>query len=142
MIGAHQQHYHDCTLTSWSGEPDRCRWCDTQLQGRRTVWCSNQCADRWPSNHLWTWARAVRKRTDRWRCIQCGSKTSLEVNHITPILGRHAKAGCWHHQNGLETLCHAHHLEITKQQNSERRSRLRQETATAQSQLAMDLNPE
>lgn len=43
---------------------------------------------------------------------------ALEVNHITPVLGRHAEAGCWHHQDGLEVLCHAHHVEETNRQRA------------------------
>lgn len=41
----------------------------------------------------------------------------LEVNHITPVKGRHADYGCLHHLDGLETLCGEHHLEITRQQH-------------------------
>lgn len=37
----------------------------------------------------------------------------LEVNHRTPILGRHHEFGCHHHVDGLETLCHACHVRET-----------------------------
>ncbi len=40
----------------------------------------------------------------------------LEVNHLTPILGRHAEFGCHHHLDGLETLCHRCHVAETARQ--------------------------
>lgn len=41
------------------------------------------------------------------------SDTQLEVNHITPILGRHKINGCHHHLDGTETLCRRCHLQTT-----------------------------
>ena len=43
---------------------------------------------------------------------------SMEVNHKVPILGRHAEAGCHHHLDGLETLCHRCHVEVTATQRA------------------------
>lgn len=45
----------------------------------------------------------------------------LEVNHITPVLGRHGTFGCHHHLDGLETLCHPCHLDVTAEQFGHRR---------------------
>ncbi|HEX9995161.1 MAG TPA: hypothetical protein VGB14_19715 [Acidimicrobiales bacterium] len=47
---------------------------------------------------------------------------SLEVNHINPVLGRHAVVGCHHHLDGLETLCHRCHVEETARQFGHRRA--------------------
>lgn len=49
----------------------------------------------------------------------------LEVNHITPILGRHGTFGCHHHIDGIETLCRPCHLDVTAHQfghHAERRN--------------------
>lgn len=43
---------------------------------------------------------------------------SLEVNHKTPILGRHDEGGCHHHVEDLETLCHRCHLIETARQRA------------------------
>lgn len=43
---------------------------------------------------------------------------TLEVNHITPILGRHGEFGCLHHRDGLETLCGRCHKDETRQQRA------------------------
>lgn len=40
----------------------------------------------------------------------------LEVDHITPILGRHGTFGCHHHLEGLRTLCYECHLQETNRQ--------------------------
>lgn len=48
---------------------------------------------------------------------------SLEVNHMEPILGRHAEKGCHHHLDGLETLCHACHVTETARQFGHRSRR-------------------
>jgi 5-methylcytosine-specific restriction endonuclease McrA len=61
-------------------------------------------------------ARKVAKRRDKYRCVKCGSKQKLEVNHIKPCLGKHGKKGCWHHISNLETLCHECHLVVTSEQ--------------------------
>jgi 5-methylcytosine-specific restriction endonuclease McrA len=61
-----------CTLTEWSGEPDRCRWCDTPLVGRQTAWCCTRHADLFWNSHTWTRARAVALMTGAWTCVLCG----------------------------------------------------------------------
>lgn len=43
---------------------------------------------------------------------------ALEVNHVTPIRGRHAEFGCHHHQAGLEVLCVDCHREETRAQRA------------------------
>lgn len=58
------------------------------------------------------------KRRDKYKCVKCGSKFKLEVNHIKPCIGRHGKWGCWHHVENLETLCRECHLEATRQQRA------------------------
>lgn len=43
---------------------------------------------------------------------------AMEVNHRQPVMGRHAKNGCWHHLDGVETLCHPCHLAETAAQRA------------------------
>ncbi|MCU1454052.1 MAG: 67, gp67 [Acidimicrobiales bacterium] len=42
----------------------------------------------------------------------------LEVNHVEPRLGRGYQAGCHHHLDGLETLCHRCHVQVTSAQHA------------------------
>jgi hypothetical protein len=69
---------------------------------------------------VWSVAREAAKKRDNWTCVRpdCGRRrmAGLEVNHVVPILGRHAEVGCHHHLDGLETLCHDHHLITTAEQ--------------------------
>jgi 5-methylcytosine-specific restriction endonuclease McrA len=64
-----------------------------------------------------TWER----RRARWTAArpwrdELRVELRLEVNHRTPILGRHAEFGCHHHVDGLETLCHRCHVAETARQ--------------------------
>lgn len=45
----------------------------------------------------------------------------LEVNHIEPRNGRGYETGCWHHLDGVETLCRWHHVRETIRQRQARR---------------------
>ncbi len=101
-----------CTASTWQGDPKRCRWCDAELTGRRTRWCSDDCANEYGRNHWWSWASNHCKRRNENRCeLEGCDRYSAETHHKTPILGRHNETGCHHHQDGLEALCHEHHLE-------------------------------
>lgn len=107
-----------CSAAAGPFRPDerRCDFCGKDLVGRRKRWCSDPCSKKWWTNHVYRMARKAAKRRDGYRCVKCGSRDKLEVNHIKPCLGAHAKKGCWHHLDNLETLCHEHHLEETKRQ--------------------------
>lgn len=47
----------------------------------------------------------------------------LEVNHVVPRHGQGYSAGCWNHPEGLETLCHDHHVVETRRQRHHRLGR-------------------
>lgn len=76
------------------------------------------------ANHDWGVARGTAlRRSSRdgrtARCIRPGCDAparDMEVNHITPRAGRGYALGCHHHQDGLEVLCHRHHVEVTTAQ--------------------------
>lgn len=110
----------NCSLSGWSKVPGFCRWCNAELTGRRTSWCSKACSQTFLDNHYWAFAREECLRRDQRQCIGCGADwhANLQVNHITPILGKHGKTGCWHHLDGLETLCHACHVNATNAQRA------------------------
>lgn len=114
-----------CAVLPHAGVPDVCDRCGAPLAGRQARWCSARCKERNLAEHRWTQARAARKRRDRYRCVRTGCPTpriSLEVNHIEPRNGGGYGMGCWHHQDNLETLCHAHHVETTNAQAAARRA--------------------
>lgn len=93
--------------------------CGKPLPPRRRRWCSDKCSKYYfntiYNNHDWNSARKAAKRRDKWKCVQCGSKIKLEVNHIKACLGKRG-FGCQHHLSNLETLCREHHLIKTKEQ--------------------------
>lgn len=114
----------ECSL-AFGDNPDRhCAWCGTDLPKRRRRWCSDACDNEFGRNHAWNAARPAALRRDDHRCTRegCDSRLKLEVNHRTPILGRHHEFGCHHHLAGLETLCHRHHVDVTNAQRAARRA--------------------
>ena len=121
-----------CTASAWQGESGRCHWCNAELTGRRTAWCSDACAAEFGRNHWWTSASRAARRRDDSRCVECARDPrdvyaekiaagwterdarrflTLQVHHRIPVLGRHGETGCHHHLDGLETVCLWHHLE-------------------------------
>jgi len=58
-----------------------------------------------------------------WPHYRIGTRAvEIEVNHREPLVGRGYHAGCVHHQDGLEVLCHECHVEETNRQAAERRA--------------------
>lgn len=106
-----------CTLLK--GIAGKCDWCAKELTGRRRRWCSDPCSKKFYLNHRYSDARRAAKRRDHYRCVKCGSKDTLEVNHIEPCNGKHSKFGCWHHLENLETLCHQCHVVVTNEQRAD-----------------------
>ena len=127
-----------------SQEPGTCGACGKPLEGRALWFCrsprgeaffnqgGNSCRARYMANHGWGEARRAAIKRDGG-CVRCGSSDRLEVNHIVPRNGQGYAIGCWNHLDNLETLCHAHHLEVTKMQRwpdgnpREQKSRARHE---------------
>jgi 5-methylcytosine-specific restriction endonuclease McrA len=120
--------WDDCEDSYGFNRQKRCVGCGTPLTGRQEIWCSVQCGEVFWDNHAWTNARKARLKLDHYRCVRCGAGRvgvgqrstrggGLEVNHKTPVLGKHGKNGCWHHLDGLETLCRDCHLKETADQH-------------------------
>lgn len=124
--------------------PGRCGWCGKKLRGRQKKWCSRTCDRAYVANHRWTQAKAAVKKDaayyfcananpfgmlfksgDRVRGEWHGPEGCLvftqapEVNHKSPIKGKHGTFGCHHHQDGLEVLCRPCHLAETARQREE-----------------------
>lgn len=106
----------ECVNAFGDNKKKLCAWCGKPLQGRRRRWCCNDCGDAWYRSHTWTGARGAALKRDGWKCVICGTPERLEVNHIVPRRGAGYGNGCHHHIENLETLCHAHHLEVTAAQ--------------------------
>lgn len=128
--------WDQCPVIAYDTVAGRCARCGAVLTGRRTRWCSRACELVYEENHYWNAARAACLRRDLNRCVRCGWKDvpgqlalpmgipgyfktharSLEVNHIVPRNGAGYDKGCHHHLTNLETLCHEHHVRVTKRQ--------------------------
>lgn len=113
-----------CTQLPFADDPTRCDRCGLELTGRRRRWCSQACQARHVWNHRWSRARSAAKRRDRHRCVTCGARERLEVNHIVPRVGGGYGWGCWNHLENLETLCHDCHVVVTNTQRATRRAAL------------------
>ncbi len=109
-----------------------CWVCRSPLPNRRRKkYCSDACSLLYAQNHVWSCARWAALLRDKWRCVTCGAKDkkvngkywSLEVNHIVPREGKGMTAGCHHHLDNLQTLCHTCHVKVTNQQSQARRDR-------------------
>lgn len=66
--------------------------------------------------HKWAVTRSLIRQRDDWRCVKCGSRYKVEVNHIVSVLDG---GDMWDPKN-LQTLCKTCHQRHTKQQWLER----------------------
>lgn len=113
----------ECPLAFGDNRDRLCAWCGNPLTGRARRWCSSECGMAYADNHSWSCVRPAALKRDGHKCVRCGATswsdgtyTALEVNHKDPVLGKHARAGCWHHLDGVETLCRPCHLDETARQ--------------------------
>ena len=61
------------------------------------------------------WARLRQEvlNRDNWRCVDCGRRGRLEVDHIKPM----RNDGAVYELSNLQTLCRACHFEKTAKEN-------------------------
>jgi 5-methylcytosine-specific restriction endonuclease McrA len=122
------EEYESCSLRSGvtaSMTREQCRqaricwWCGAPLTGRQVYWCGSgvhrPCEDEWRQLHDWTGARAAALARAGYQCQRCGAPAD-EVNHREPLVGRGYHAGCVHHPDNLEPLCHDCHTAETIRQ--------------------------
>jgi len=114
-----------CEASAWQGENGRCRWCNRECEGRRSRWCTDACYAAFANNHFWGPASHAAKTRDGFKCIRedCTNLRGLSTHHIVPLSTltievygetrkvKHSDGGCWHHLDGLESLCELHHWE-------------------------------
>lgn len=112
-----------CTLnlTPFADTEGVCDACGKTLTGRQKRWCSRECSFTGWKEHDWNSARRAARVRDGHKCVTCGSRQALEVNHIVPRVGEGYGWGCWNHPENLETLCHDCHVKVTKAQAEARR---------------------
>jgi 5-methylcytosine-specific restriction protein A len=58
----------------------------------------------------WKAARLMAKRRDDWRCVKCGAKGRIEVDHIQPLRA----GGAAFDLSNLQCLCPACHARKTR----------------------------
>ena len=81
------------------------------------------CVQRWRENHQWGYARPAALKRDGHQCVRDGCDVGgwklqgllVEVHHVLPRRGDTATLSCLHHLDNLETLCHPHHVEVTRE---------------------------
>lgn len=112
----------ECPRSAWRGLPGRCRWCNSELEGKRTAWCSDVCHQEFELNHIFSEGRQVVLRKARWTCERegCAVRSDLQVNHIDPVVGQGYHPSCYHHLDNLEALCRPHHQIETNAQRQHR----------------------
>jgi 5-methylcytosine-specific restriction endonuclease McrA len=59
----------------------------------------------------WRGLRLQAKRRDGWRCVRCGSRVGLEVDHVEPRARRPELALVL---DNLQTLCRSCHIDKTR----------------------------
>ena len=59
----------------------------------------------------WKALRLAAKRRDGWRCVRCGSRVGLEVDHIQP---RERRPDLALVLDNLATLCRSCHIQKTR----------------------------
>lgn len=113
-----------CMGPDWKPYSGVCGACGRTLGPRLGWFCRAPawCRDVYMSNHDWGYARGValrrssptgRKQDARCSRGDCHESNELEVNHLNPRNGAGYRLGCHHHQDGLEVLCHHHHVDET-----------------------------
>jgi hypothetical protein len=121
--------YRACPLSRWQGDAAACRWCNRMLGEDKPRFCGPPCRHVAEANHFFDKATPFVLQRDHFTCQHCGRGEGpghgLEVNHRTPIRGRHKVPGCHHHlepgpdgRGGLETLGHSCHLAVTAGQRA------------------------
>lgn len=121
-----------CSVLPYDAVGGRCRHCGKELVGQQRSWCGPVCERTYQDNHLWQFARKAALKRDGYGCVRCGTMMipAPEVNHRIPRNGQGYGKGCHHHLDNLETLCHAHHVKVTRAQRVSRarmRSRRREQ---------------
>lgn len=101
-----------------------CRHCHGPLAGRRTRFCTNECADMFGNLRDWRGLRLLAMKRDDHTCRECGKsgpRKFLEVDHIIPI----ADGGREFDLENTRTVCKDCHKVITAAWHKARRDKKR-----------------
>jgi len=132
-------------MPPWFDSPRHgcCKWCNLPVYGRAQCWhkeCKRLFEIATWINPGWNLARIGEGGSFNQNCASCGTRgwyTSMELDHITPLIADHSHIRCWMPAN-LQFLCRPCHLIKTQQDMKEiRRARKR----TAQKGLALEATP-
>lgn len=94
-----------------------CRFCETEVQGRRRTWCSDNCIREYLIRTNHQYARSAVYGRDKGVCPTCSIKTrSWQMDHIIPVC--EGGGGCG--LDNLRTLCIECHKLVTKELNRKR----------------------
>ena len=67
------------------GGKNLCRWCGTEVSGRRRTWCSEECVEEFRTNHDWAHIRYLVQKRDNGICNICKTDTielRKEINKL------------------------------------------------------------
>lgn len=86
----------------------KCLYCKGALPSKRhKKYCSVRCSDRFYDEEVkpyildWNLLRKTAKRRDKHKCVKCGARRKLQVDHIKPI----HRGGEEFNLENLQTLC-------------------------------------
>ena len=103
-------------LRSPGGTP-LCRWCRTEVGGRRRTFCSDDCVHEWKLRSSASYLRECVFKRDRGICAVCGvsakrrrnGRSQWEADHILPV-----REGGDSNLENIRTLCIPCHREVTR----------------------------
>lgn len=136
-----------CSLSPWTGDPERCRWCNERGCSRFRRFCSRECVTTYADNHMYARGRLIVLDATRAPC-QCGVGIRIEgltlphrhctscgrcegqllevgdkltVDHVDPRWGiPMGQPNCIHHLANLRPLCWSEHALKNRRMNGER----------------------
>ena len=99
-----------------------CRWCKTEVSGRRRTFCSDACVHQWRLRSSVSYLRECVFARDRGVCAICGINTKRrrqrwEADHIVAVV----EGGDSNLEN-IRTLCVPCHRRVTAELRERRRS--------------------
>ncbi len=134
----------NCSLSSWDGNENNCRYCNSELEVNKRRWCSGECLNTWRLHHRYFLSRQraiklARRKCSCLRasneprhihCADCGLCESIIIlkgniitcDHIIPRNGNKSKFSCLHHVDNLQILCSSCHQKKTTKEESYKKS--------------------
>lgn len=83
----------------------KCFYCGKKLTGRQRHYCSRKCGHNYYAHFNWSSLREIILKRDRYKCLRCGSRDYLEVDHKVAIVN----GGNFFDRENLQTLCRKCH---------------------------------